>query len=126
MALDLLPPPAAPVTASTREIRVLTDEEVASYVAPQYAETGNQLPDPAISCFVGVVEDGEVLAFLGLQLKLHAQPMWIKPGHQALFQPLVHAAEQVILERTGSGTWVYLFAPAGKLSQLAQAMGMQL
>ncbi len=111
-------------TASGAVYRELTPEEIKS-VEGVFLATGNPLPDPAISTFVGVVEGGEVVAFLVLQLKLHAQPMWIKEGHSQVFSPLVSEAERTIVKKLGSA-WVYLFTPAGKLSQLAQAAGMQM
>lgn len=123
MPLQPLPEPPKP-KAEGVEYRLLTPEEIQS-CAPIFAEKGNPLPDPAISQFVGAVEDGKVIGFLVLQLKLHAQPMWIAEGQSQIFASLAHAAEKVILERTGPA-WVYLFAPAGKMSQLAQSMGMQL
>lgn len=108
------------------QFRELTESEIAS-VEHIFAETGNPLPDPAISTFVGAVDpDGKVLAFLVLQLKLHAQPLWIADGHSALLTSLVAEAERTILRKTGAAQWVYLFAPAGRLAQLGQAMGMGL
>lgn len=121
MAFDLLPPP---VPTSTDGVRELTPDEVKS-VEHVFRATGNPLPDPAISTFVGCVEDGKVVAFIVLQLKLHAQPLWIEEGRSQLLPALIRAAESVIITRTGP-QWVYLFAPAGRLSQLAQHMGMQL
>lgn len=104
--------------------RELTPEEIKS-VEPVFAATGNPLPDPGISTFVGAVEDGKVVGFLVLQVKLHAQPMWIEDGKSQVFAPLVAEAERTILKKAGP-TWVYLFAPAGRLSQLAQSMGLGL
>src|ERR1700723_3094757 len=59
------------------------------------------------------------------QIKLHAEPMWIENGHSDIFSALVREAERTVLRRCGPA-WVYTFAPAGKVSQLAQAAGMQL
>ena len=106
------------------ETRVLTAEELEKYVRPDYDATGNPLPDPRYSVFLGVVRDGEVLAYLCLQLKLHAQPLVIKPGHAAMLPRLVQAAEDHILQTTGP-QWIYLFAP-NELVKMATAMGMQL
>ena len=122
MDLDFLPPPSKP--EGSEEIRVLTAEEIQT-VEPVFKATGNSLPDPTTSCFVGAVRDGKVLGFIVLQVKLHAEPMWIEEGHSDLFLPIAKAAESVIITRTG-GAWVYLFAPAGRISQLAQSMGMQI
>lgn len=123
--IDMLPVPPKPATAKQgTEYRELTAEEIQT-VAGVFTDRGAQLPDPATSSFIGAVEDGRVIGFLVLQLKLHAEPMWIEPGHSAVFAPLVHKAEEVILQRTGP-QWVYLFAPAGRVSQMAVTMGMQI
>ena len=103
---------------------MLTADELALYVRPDYDATGNPLPDPRYSVFLGVVRDGEVLAYICLQLKLHAQPLVIKPGHAAMLPRLVAAAEDHILQTTGP-QWVYLFAE-DSLVKMATAMGMQL
>lgn len=120
--IEFLPPP--PIVSKGRQYRELTAEEIKS-VEPIFAATNNPLPDPNNSTFVGVVENGKVLAFQVLQIKLHAQPTWIEDGHPEIFIPLIHATERIILEKVGP-QWVYLFASAGKHSQLAQSMGMQL
>lgn len=104
--------------------RELTTSEIKS-VESVFTDTGNPLPDPAISTFIGCVKDGKVVGFLVLQVKLHAEPMWIEEGHSDVFTGIVRAAEKTIIGRAGP-QWVYLFAPAGRVSQLAQHMGMQL
>lgn len=115
-----------PVTPSdsAEEFRVLTPEEIQT-VEYVFTEKGVSLPDPAASTFVGCVKAGKVVAFLVLQLKIHAQPLWIEDGHAAVLTQLVAKTEQTIIERVGP-QWVYLFSPAGRLAQLAQSMGMQL
>jgi hypothetical protein len=123
--IDMLPPPT---TASQPEgdcVRQLTPEEIQQYVKPGYDATNNPLPDPAYSTFVGVLRRGRVVASIGLQLKLHAQPLQIEDGYASVLPQLVEGAEKIILERTGP-QWVYLFTPAGRLAQIASAMGMQL
>jgi hypothetical protein len=120
MQLEFLPPPTS---NKAEEYRVLTPEEVLT-LAPIFEATGNPLPDPAISTFYGCLKDGKVVGFIVLQLKLHAEPVWIEEGHSAVFQGLVRGAESVIITRCGP-QWVYLFAPAGRIAQLAAAMGMQ-
>lgn len=121
----MIPPvPIAPVHP-VEEARELTVEEIRQYVEPHYLASGNNLPDPRCSTFVGILRDGVVLASLGIQAKLHAQPLIISEGHGGLLPRLVRLAEETILAKSGP-QWVYLFAPAGKLSQLAQSMGMQL
>jgi len=104
------------------ETRPLNPLEIELWVKPDYDSTSNPLPDPKISVFLGVVRDEEVLAYLCLQLKLHAQPLRIYPGHQALFPSLIRYAEEYILEKTGP-QWVYLFCP-DDLLRMASAMGM--
>ncbi len=107
-----------------REIRELTPEEVQT-VAKIFADHGAVVPDLKASVFVGAVQDGVVLGFIVLQPKLHAEPVWITPGQSQLFVPLVREAERVILQKFGP-QYVYLFAPAGRVAQMAATMGMQL
>lgn len=114
-------PEAEPVRTS---FRTLTPEEIARECGPDYAKSGNPLPDPAISAFVGAFAGDQLLAYLCLQVKLHAQPLVIRPGNASVLSGLVHAAETHILATTGP-QWVYLFTPAGKMAQMASAMGMQ-
>lgn len=118
----MLPPPSSPT--NELEVRVLTPAEIKS-VESVFADAGATLPDPQTSLFVGAVMDGEVQGFIVLQLKLHAEPMWIKNGKSELFLKLVAKAEETILAKSGP-QWVYTFTPAGRISQLAQSMGMQL
>ena len=119
--MDFLPLPKD-VENTERE---LTREEVEKYVKPGFDATGNPLPDPSISTFVGVIRGGKVVASLCLQVKLHAQPLQIEEGWGSVLPALVKAAEEIIITRCGA-QWVYLFCPAGRLSQLAQTMGLQL
>ena len=124
--IDMLPLPETlnlDSPASSDGIRVLSSEEIKS-VEHIFLSSGNALPDPAVSQFIGAVKDGKVVAFLVLQLKLHAEPMWISEGNSQLFLPLVRAAEKIILNKVGP-QWVYLFAPAGRVAQLATSIGMQ-
>jgi hypothetical protein len=123
--IDMLPPPNITVQPEENCERELTAEEIQRYVKPGYDATNNPLPDPSISTFVGVFRGGKVVASIGLQLKLHAQPLQIEEGHAGVLPVLVAAAERIILQRTGP-QWVYLFAPAGRLSQMASALGLQL
>lgn len=114
-----------PSTPTSRDgIRELLPDEIES-VRHLFEARGAALPDPQISTFVGAVRDGKVVGFLVLQARLHAQPMWIEDGQSGLFQAIVSAAERVIVGKAGP-QWVYLFAPAGRVSQLAQTAGMQL
>jgi len=109
---------------NTSETRVLTQEEIES-LRPIFAEHGAPLPDPAMSFVVGEVQNGEVVAFLVIQFKVHGQPLWIKPGHEASYRRLTRTAEQVIQERTGGGFEVYVFADPGKIAQMAEVIGMK-
>lgn len=123
MAIEFLPPPVSQPPEAGLQFRELTPTEIAS-TEHIFRATGNPLPDPAISTFIGAVEGGKVLAFLVLQIKLHAQPMWIEDGHSELFSRLVKTAEQTILRKCGA-TWVYLFvAPDTVLEDLAEVSGM--
>lgn len=134
MPLDMLPLPAAGEErreqaereTAVHPVRLLTPEEIAS-LAPIFEKEGQPLPQMAHSFILGsVAEDGHVIAFLVVQLRVHAEPMWIEKGHEALFRPLVHAAEQTIAEKVPGGCDVFLFAPAGKVSMLAARAGMRL
>ena len=117
-------PPSTPTTGTEDSIRVMTPEEIKAE-EPIFASTGNPLPNPATSTFLGVFRGGKRVAFLVLQLRLHTEPLYIEEGHSAVLPALVKAAEEYILRNVGP-QWVYLFAPAGRITQLAQAMGMQL
>jgi hypothetical protein len=101
------------------EYRPLTTEEIAS-LRPIFEAQGVGLPS---GIYMGAVEGSRVIGFLVLQLKLHSEPMWIEPGRSQIFHALVGAAENYILANSGP-TWVYLFAPEGRVSELAEAMGM--
>ena len=121
--LTLLPPPIMP-TDSPLEVRELTPQEILT-LAPIFKDSGTELPPPNISTFIGAVEDGKVIGFLVLQLKLHAEPMWIEEGRSELFKSLINKARGTILAKAGP-QWVYTFTPAGRISQMAQSMGMQM
>lgn len=120
----MIEPISLPKPPGTREIRELTPEEIQS-VAHIFAENGTVVPDPSNATFVGAVQDGTVLGFLVLQAKIHAEPLWIAPGQSHLFTGIAKEAEKLILKKLGPA-WVYVFAPAGKVSQMAAAMGMTL
>lgn len=114
-----------PMIESDASVRPLTPEEIQRECRPDYEATGNPLPDPATSTFLGVFKGGDLLGYLCLQVKLHAQPLVIRHGQGSILPRLIHEAEKFILERSGP-QWVYAFVPAGKLSQIAQTMGMTL
>lgn len=112
-----------PVDTTKDGIRELTPDEIRS-VEHVFISTGNPLPDPQTSTFMGAVKGGKVIGFVVLQVKLHAEPWWIEEGHSDIFKSLVKGAEQIILNRCGP-QWVYAFTPAGRVTQLAASMGMQ-
>lgn len=115
--------PAVTVIHSPADVRELTADEVQSQIRPLFESNGARLPDPAISTFIGAVRDGKVVGFLCLQAVLHAEPMWIADGESAIFSRIVSEAERSILAKCGPQN-VFLFAPAGRISQLAQLCGM--
>lgn len=111
-------------TIVAAEARLLTPEEIQSIV-PVFAEYGAPMPDPATSFIVGEVVREEVVSFLVVQLKVHAQPLWIKPGHEASFRKIARVAERTCMERTGGGFEVYVFAEPGKIAKMAESLGMK-
>lgn len=107
------------------EVRVLTEDEVNS-LQHIFMEQKAIFPNPQTSFFVGAVEPGgRVVAFLCFQLQLHAEPMHIEHGYERVFSRLVEVGEKILLERVGP-CLVYTFTPAGKITKLAQAAGMQM
>lgn len=125
-ALEPAPASSLAPDPGRTSFRSLSSDEIAREVAPDFLRTGNPLPDPSVSRIIGAFHpDGALAAYLVLQVKLHAQPLVIRPGAQSVLPGLVRAAEAHILATVGP-QWVYLFAPAGRLSALAQTMGMQL
>ena len=107
-------------------MRLLTPEEIES-LRPIFEAEGGIIPDPAHSFFLGPpAADGHVPSFMVVQLRVHAEPMWIEKGNERLFLPLIHATEQMIAEKVPGGCDVFLFAPAGKVSMLASKAGMRL
>lgn len=107
------------------EVRVLTQEEIYTLI-PDFIERGaTDLPDPSSSFFVGAVE-GDKISFLCVQLKIHAQPFLLRPGHEHLFRSIIHAAEDTIKQRLAGKHYVYLFVPPDdkQLQGLARAAGM--
>jgi len=110
--------------STEHDIRVLTPEEIAT-VEHYFSDAGVNLPSPQESVFVGIVKDGKVMGFIVIQIRLHAEPLVLEPSQAFLLPALIRKAESVILERCGPQL-VYLFAPAGKISQLAASFGMQM
>lgn len=107
------------------EVRVLTEDEVSS-LQHIFMEQKAIFPNPQTSFFVGAVEPGgRVVAFLCFQLQLHAEPMHIEHGYERVFSRLIEVGEKILLERVGP-CLVYTFTPAGKITKLAQAAGMQI
>ncbi len=94
---------------------------------PIFAREGGELPPPEHSFFLGsTAPDGHVVAFLVVQLRVHAEPVWVEKGHESVVMSLVHAAEQTISEKVPGGCDVFLFAPAGRVSTLVAKAGMRL
>lgn len=130
MAIDFLPIVEEPQAASAAEVtapagdgeRELTPEEIKT-LEPIFREKGVGLPNLATGTVYGIVENGEVVAFMVMQLKLHAQPVWVKKGRGSLLSRLIHGMEEFILKRCGP-QWVYLFTEAGKMSTIASRFGM--
>lgn len=121
--IDLLPLPKAPELQ--HEIRILTADEI-STLRPIFEEQGAELPDPTTSFIMGAIEpDGHVAAFLVTQLRVHSEPMWIEPGHEGVFRRLVRMTEKTISERLPFPVDVFLFAPPGKITELAQLAGLR-
>lgn len=113
-------PVAAPVERVSRipaDYRILTPDEIQTIV-PVFEAMGATLPDPALSQIVGAVKSGRVVGFIVLQLCLHAEPMWIEPGHSEVFNGISRTAQDVVAERTG-GARVFLFADADKVTRLS-------
>ena len=126
MPLELLPPPDSAVeetpTSPRAELRLLTEVERA-LLKPDFDEAGVEMPDPRTSQILGAIRNGEIVGFQVLQLMLHADPMKIKPGHEDCYLPLIHAAEKLIAERCAPCD-VFVFAPPGKITELARHSGM--
>lgn len=107
------------------DVRVLTPEEVES-LRPLFEQQQAIFPNPSSSFAVGAVDaKGNIVAFLFFQLQVHAEPMKIDHPHEALFSRLIKVGEKTLVERCGP-TLVYAFTPAGKVTQLAAAAGMQM
>lgn len=104
--------------------RVLTAEEVET-LRPFFEERGATLPSPDIAFFVGCVEDGKIVAWQCVQGVCHVDPLYIEPGHQAKFSTLVHTAEAEIKRRIKEPCVAFLFAPPGRVEELAEAMGLR-
>lgn len=122
MAIEFLP---APGSAPEDYERELTPEEIESYVKPKYEAAGSPLPNSGESIFIGLIRGGKIVGALGVQVKIHAEPLMLDPGYAAALPALVKAAESHILSKCGP-QYVYLFTPAGRIAQLAVSMGMQL
>jgi hypothetical protein len=120
--MDMLP---LPVDALPElEIRELTLDE-RDLIKPVFQVQNTEMPDPRYSTILGVIRKGKIVGFGVLQLKLHAEPVYLEDGESGQFIPLVSAMEKTALQKCGP-CWVYLFAPAGRVTKLAQTMGLQL
>lgn len=107
------------------DVRVLTPGEVAT-LQPDFEMAGAIIPDPAASFAVGAMDgQGKVVAFLFFQLQIHAEPLKIEHGNEAIFSRLIDVGEKELVSRCGPRL-VYAFTPAGKVTKLAQLAGMQI
>lgn len=101
--------------------RVLSPGELVQ-IRPIFTERGVDMPSGGI--YLGAVENGRIIGFCVLQLKLHTEPLWIAPGKSQTFHGLVSFAENYIVQNSGP-TWVHLFASNPEIEKLAEAMGME-
>ncbi len=99
------------------QYRLLTPDEILT-LKPIFDSQGATLP---AGHYIGAIEGHRIIGFIVLQLKLHAEPMWLE--RPEIFKSLVSATEQYILQQNGP-TWVFLFAPEGRVADLAEASGM--
>jgi hypothetical protein len=123
MKIDMLPPPQLTIPGGL-EIRIMTPEEVEAEKV-LFAGRGAIWPNPTSSVFMGAFKDGKRVAFLVLQVQLHAEPLYIEEGHSGVLSSLVSKCQEYILDRVGPCA-VYLFAPAGRITQLATSYGFKL
>lgn len=115
----MLPLPGPPQP----EIRQLTAEEYLS-LAPRFEGRGHQLPSPDVATAVGIFDDGKIVGYQVLQLRLHVQPTEIDEGYANLFTALCRKSEETIFAKCGP-TWAYLFVePDTDLHKLAASRGM--
>jgi len=99
------------------DYHILTEAEI-QQIVPVFEAMGATLPDPAVSTIYGAVKNGRVVGFIVLQLCLHAEPMWIEPGHSEVFNGISRGAQDVVAEKCG-GARVFLFADADKVARLS-------
>lgn len=111
-------------TRMKHTIRELTIEEC-KQLEPIFHAQGVELPDPATSTIIGAIDEmGKVTEnFIVGQLRLHTEPLVLQPGCEHLFRPLAKALYDKIATSVGTVD-VYLFAPDGKVAQMAEVMGM--
>lgn len=134
--MQLIPPPVTstderPVPPTSQEpapptpdgYYILSSEQVQT-LEPIFKEHGQSLPNPGTCTFFGYVKDKEVVAFLVLQIRLCAEPMWVKPGHSDVFMGLASRAEQALLDQSGP-QWVYLHTSQPKVGVLATKLGFE-
>ncbi len=131
LPLEFLPVTGGDVPDSTYGVtRLLTSDEIATLAPIFAAEGSSDLPDPATSFVVGVIVTDAgvecIVAFLVVQLRVHAEPEWIRKGYEKFHTSLIHTAERIINERIPGGCDVFLFAPAGKIARMAELAGMRM
>jgi|ERR1041385_162383 hypothetical protein len=112
-------------SASPASVRQLTVTEINNFVRPEFESRGNALPDLSQAAFFGVMRDGRLTgSFITLQLRLHADPVLLVEGDEAMLGSLVSAVKQHIVNTVGVAD-VYVFTPPGNTERLAQLFGMQ-
>lgn len=119
----MLPQPGVDAGTNRTEYRILTPSEINS-LETIFADRGQPLPDPTTSFIAGAIRDGQVVAFLVVQLRVHTEPLWLSPGAENTFLPLIHLVEETIADRVGVCD-TFAFAPAGKVTRMCQLAGMQ-
>jgi hypothetical protein len=114
--IEMLPPPGG----NGPEIRQLTPEEYAS-LAPRFESRGFPLPTTATA--TGIFDQGKMVGYQVIQVRLHAQPTEIDQGYSHLFSALCRKSEEVILQSCGP-SWVYVFVEPGDMEKLVQSRGL--
>jgi GNAT superfamily N-acetyltransferase len=123
--IELLDLPT-PAPEKQYDVRILSSEEIQS-LHPIFEKYGADLPDPANSFIVGAVgEDGEIVGFQVTQMRVHVDPLHLKKGvGEHLYSRLIHETERLIEEKAQSPVDVFVFAPEGRISRLAERSGMK-
>lgn len=99
---------------------------------PVFAQYGSQLPDPSVSLIAAAELDGEIVGFLTLQPILHAEPLYIAPGHTGeVYVPrLLHLLEDSLRQvlttlKTTEPVVIHVFSDKPETGRLAKAHGFE-